>query len=321
MAARNRIITVFGGSGFLGRHLVRRLARLENVVVRVPCRHPRRAAFLKPAGDVGRVVPMAVDIFSDQQVAAAVAGADVVINLIGILYESGRWSFEAVHAEAAGRIARAARAAGAGRLIHVSAIGANKNSVSAYARSKAIGELEVFLAFPEATILRPSIVFGPEDGFFNRFAAMARVSPFLPLIGGGQTRFQPVYVGDVAEAAMVALGDPATCGRTYELGGPLVYSFRQLMARLLLEIQRPCKLLTIPWWLVRIQAWFLERLPNPMLTRDQVELLRSDNVVGEECRGFAELGIVPSSLDVVLPTYLKRFRPGGCYNPHQHQHG
>jgi len=318
MTGRNRIITVFGGSGFIGRHVVRRLARQENVLVRVACRHPRRAAFLRTAGDVGQVMPVAVDIFSDQQVAAAVEGADVVINLIGILYESGRWTFQAVQADAAGRVARAARAAGVGRLIQVSAIGADKNSASAYARSKALGELEVFLAYPEATILRPSIVFGPEDGFFNRFAAMARLSPFLPLIGGGLTRFQPVYVGDVADAVMAALADPETKGRTYELGGPTVYSFKQLMVRLLVEIRRPRKLLPIPWWLARIQAWFFERLPNPMLTRDQVVLLRSDNVVGSESRGLTDLGIVPTSIDVVLPTYLKRFRPGGRYNPNQH---
>ena len=318
MAGRNRIITVFGGSGFLGRHLVRRLAKLENVAVRVACRHPRDAAFLRTAGDVGQVMPVGVDIFSDEQVAAAVAGADIVINLIGILYESGRWTFQAVQAEAAGRIARAAKAAGASRFLHVSAIGADKNSNSAYARTKALGELEVFLAFPEATILRPSIVFGPEDGIFNRFASMARLSPFLPLIGGGQTRFQPVYVGDVADAAMAALRDPATEGRTYELGGPAVYSFRQLMVRLLVEIRRPRKLLVIPWWLARLQAWFFERLPKPMLTRDQVELLRSDNIVGPESRGLKDLGITPTSIELVLPTYLKRFRPGGRYNRSQH---
>ncbi len=318
MAGGNRIITVFGGSGFLGRHLVRRLVRLENVLVRVACRHPRRAGFLKTAGDVGQVMPVGVDIFSDEQVAAAVEGAGIVINLIGILYESGRWSFQAVQADAAGRIARAARAAGAERLIQVSAIGADKNSASAYARSKALGELEAFLAFPEVTILRPSIVFGPEDGFFNRFAAMARLSPFLPLIGGGHTRFQPVYVGDVADAVMAALRDPETRGRTYELGGPTVYSFRQLMERLLLEIRRSRTLLPIPWWLARMQAWFFERLPDPMLTRDQVELLRRDNVVGPDSRGFKELGIAPTSIEVVLPSYLKRFRPGGGYNSNRH---
>ena len=209
----------------------------------------------------------------------------------------------------------AAKAAGAGRLIHVSAIGADKNSASAYARTKALGELEVFMAYPEATILRPSIVFGPEDAFFNRFAAMARLSPVLPLIGGGHTRFQPVYVGDVADAVMAALHNPETQVRTYELGGPKVYSFKELMVRLLLEIRRPRKLLPIPWWLAGMQAWLFECLPNPMLTRDQVVLLRSDNVVGEERLGLGELGISPTAIDVVLPTYLKRFRPGGRYNP------
>ncbi len=311
MVGRNRLITVFGGSGFIGRHLVRRLARLDDATICVVSRHPRSAAFLKTAGGVGQVIPVGVDIFSDEQVAAVVAGADIVINLVGILYEQGRWTFQAVHADAAGRIARAAKAAGARRLIQVSAIGADQGSASAYARSKANGEAAVLAAFPEATILRPSIVFGPEDGFFNRFASMARVSPFLPLIGGGHSRFQPVYVGDVADAVMAVLGDPVSRGRTYELGGPKAYSFRDLMVRLLEVIQRPRWLLTIPWALARLQAWFFERLPTPMLTRDQVELLKRDNVVGGGCPGFAELGIVPTALEVILPTYLSRYRPGG----------
>ncbi|MEI6557108.1 MAG: complex I NDUFA9 subunit family protein [Rhodospirillaceae bacterium] len=317
MAGRNKIITVFGGSGFLGRHLVRRLVRLDGAVVRIACRHPGRAGFLKPAGEVGQVVPIAVDITSDEQVAAAVAGADSVINLIGILFESGRWSFTAVQAEAAGRIARAAKAAGAARLIQLSAIGADPASRSAYARSKALGEQAVLAAFPEATILRPSIVFGPEDGFFNRFASMAVISPFLPLIGGGGTRFQPVYVGDVADAAMAALADASTCGRTFELGGPNIYSFKELMVRVLQEIRRPRMLLTIPWWLAGIQAWVFERLPKPMLTRDQVELLKSDNVVAAGCPGLRDLGIVPTSIEAVLPGYLRRFRPGGHYSASQ----
>ncbi len=317
MVGRNRIVTVFGGSGFLGRHLVCRLAKLENVTIRVACRNPRRVGFLKTAGAVGQIWPLAIDILKDEQVALAVSGADVVINLVGILHQRGRYTFEAVQGQTPARIARAARAAGVERLIHVSAIGADPGSGSAYARSKAAGEVGVFQVFPEATVLRPSLVFGPEDDFFNRFASMARLSPFLPLIGGGQTRFQPVYVGDVAEAVVAALADPASLGRTYELGGPAVYSFRQLMERVLEEINRRRALVTIPWWLARLQAWFLERLPNPMLTRDQIELLRSDNVVAPGSLGFAELGITPTSLDVVLPTYLKRFRPGGGYSASQ----
>jgi len=315
MTDGNRIITVFGGSGFIGRHLVNRLARLDATTIRVACRHPDQAAFLLPAGEIGQIIPIATDIFSDESVAMAVAGADTVINLIGILYERGRWSFEAVQAEAPGRIARAARAAGVRRMVQVSAIGADANSPAAYARTKAEGERRVLEAFPEATILRPSIVFGAEDGFFNRFAAMALVSPLLPLIGGGRTRFQPVHVGDVAEAVMAALRDPQTRGRVYELGGPGVYSFRQLMELLLTQIHRRRALLPIPWWLARIQAAVFECLPRPMLTRDQVELLKTDNVVSATARGFPELGIEPTGLEAVLPSYLARFRPGNRRRP------
>ena len=318
MAGRNRIITVFGGSGFLGRHLVRRLVKLDGSIIRIACRHPGQAAFLRPAGEIGQIVPIAVDIFDDRSVAMAVEGADEVINLIGILYESGRWTFQAVQADAAGRIARAAKAAGARRLIHVSAIGADRNSASAYARTKAIGELEAATAFPEATILRPSIVFGPEDGFFNMFAAMARVSPVLPLIGGGFTRFQPVYVADVADAIMAALADPETEGRIYELGGPQVYSFRRLMEMTLAETRRRPRLVSLPWWLATLQATILERLPKPPLTRDQVELLKKDNLVGGESLGLKDLGVTPTALEVILPSYLARFRPGGRFARSKH---
>ena len=313
MGNRNRIITVFGGSGFIGRHLIKRLTKLEGTTIRVACRHPNRTAYLRPSGDIGQIVPMATDIFDNASVARAVAGADAVINLIGILYEKGRWTFQGVHAEAPGQIARAAVAAGASRLIHVSAIGADRNSASGYARSKAIGELEVFGACPDATILRPSIIFGPEDDFFNRFGSMARLSPVLPLIGGGHTRFQPVYVGDVAEAIMVALADPKTKHRTYELGGPQVYSFRRLLEIMMVEIRRQRRLVSIPWWLASLEATFLEKLPNPPLTRDQVEMLKKDNVVGGESLNFKDLGLSPTSLEMILPSYLDRFRPGGRF--------
>ncbi|MEI8393269.1 MAG: complex I NDUFA9 subunit family protein [Rhodospirillaceae bacterium] len=318
MIGRNRVITVFGGSGFIGRHLVRRLAKLEQTTVLVACRNPGRAAFLKPAGDIGQIIPMGVDISSDDSVARVVSGADVVINLIGILYESGRWTFQAAHTEAAERIARAAKAAGAERLVQISAIGADRNSASAYARTKALGELAVRQAFPEATVVRPSIVFGPEDNFFNRFATMARILPFLPLIGGGHTRFQPVYVGDVADAIMAILRDGATAGRDYELGGPAVYSFRQLMSLVMAEIRRTRTLVSIPWRLAYLQATILEKLPCPLLTRDQLELLKKDNLVDPEAPGLRDLGITPTAVEVVIPTYLHRFRPGGDYSRSAH---
>jgi NADH dehydrogenase len=321
MGKQNRIITVFGGSGFVGRHVVARLARLDGVSIRVACRHPRDAAFVTTMGEIGRVVPMAVNVLDDQSVATVLAGSDEVVNLIGVLYESGRWTFPAVHGEAAGRIARLAKQAGVRRLVHLSALGADRHSASAYAQSKAIGEHKVLEAFPEATILRPSIIFGPEDSFFNRFGSMALKSPFLPLIGGGVTRFQPVYVGDVAAAIVAILdgagatGEPPTTGRIYELGGPKVYSFRELLELLLVQIKRCRLLLNVSWSAAKFQAAFLEKLPNPMLTRDQVELLKTDNVVSEGALGLDALGITPTPLEVVLPGYLARFQYGGGYGP------
>ena len=308
----HRRVTVIGGSGFLGRYIVKRLAA-EGPVVRVAVRNPDAALFLKPFGPVGRIVPFGTDIRDDALVSAAVAGVDAVVNLPGILHESGRQTFQAIHVDGARRVARCAREAGVSRLVHVSAIGADPASPSAYARTKAAGEAAVLEEFPGATILRPSILIGPEDRFFNRFAAMARHSPVLPLIGGGRTRFQPVYVGDVADAVMAVLRDPATAGRTYELGGPVSYSFRQLMEIMLREIDRRRLLLPLPFGLAMLQAWFLEKLPNPMLTRDQVEMLKRDNCVAEGAAGFADLGIAPKNIEIVLPTYLARFRRGGSF--------
>lgn len=304
------IITVFGGSGFLGRHIVQRLAQ-AGALVRIACRHPGEARHLQPAGAVGQIFPMAIDIRDDASVAVAVQGADAVINLVGILYETPRWSFQAVHADAAGRIARAAAAAGATRLIQVSAIGADERSPAAYARTKAAGERAVREAFPAATILRPSIVFGPEDNFFNQFASMARIAPALPLIGGGETRFQPVYVEDVAAAVLAVLEDSATAGQTYELGGPQAYSFRTLLEYILEQTGRRRCLVTLPWKLATLQAALFEWLPKPPLTRDQVEMLKRDNVVQAGMPGLKELGITPTALEAVVPAYLARFRSGG----------
>jgi NADH dehydrogenase len=304
------VVTVFGGAGFLGRYVVRALAR-GGARVRVACRRPDDALRCKPMGDVGQIAPVAANIRDDASVAAAVAGSDAVINLVGILYEGGRQTFEAVHHEGAARIARAARAAGAARLVQVSAIGAALQARSDYARTKAAGERAALAEFPEATIIRPSILFGPEDDFFNRFAAMARVSPALPLIGGGHTRFQPVYVCDVAAAIVAALDDAASAGGTYELGGPGAYSFRALMELMLAEIGRKRFLVPVPFQAAGALAFFLEILPRPPLTRDQVRSLRSDNVASPGAAGFGQFGISPTALEVILPTYLSRYRRGG----------
>lgn len=307
-----RVVTVFGGSGFIGRHLVRRLAR-RGWRVRIATRNPNDALFLKPAGTVGQIVPVFANVRDDSSVAAAVEGSDFVINLVGILYESGRQTFKAVHQEAAGRIARAAAQAGASRMIQLSAIGAAPKARSRYAQTKAAGERAVQEAFPDATIVRPSIVFGPEDGFFNLFAAMARLSPFLPLIGGGRTRFQPVYVGDVADAMMACLDRDDSKGKTYELGGPTVYSFRQLMELLLKTIGRERALVSVPWFIAGLQALFLGMLPKPLMTRDQVKLLKSDNVVPEGALTLGDLGIEPTAAEIVVPTYLQRYCVGGRF--------
>ena len=310
----DRVVTVFGGSGFIGRYVVQRLAR-TGVRVNVAVRHVERAKFLKTMGNVGQITPVACDITAAASVARAVQGADAVVNLVGILYPSGHGhGFDAVHHQAAGAIAEAAKAAGARALVQISAIGADAESDSAYARSKAAGEAAVRAAFPEATILRPSIVFGPEDSFFNRFAAMARLSPALPLIGGGHTLFQPVYVGDVADAVLRALSDPGTQGKTYELGGPKTYSFKALMELMLATIGRRRLLVPVPFGIAEIQGAVLQLLPVPPLTRDQVALLKRDNVVAEGALTLADLGIEPTTLEVILPAYMERFRRDGHYS-------
>ena len=301
-----RSVTVFGGSGFIGRHLVLKLAR-DGWRIRVAVRDPERAAFLKPMGDVGQIALVKADVRDAARVALALDGMDAAVNLVAILYEGGGRTFEAIHVAGAANVARAAKAAGCERLVHVSAIGADKASPSRYAQTKAAGEEAVAAAFPGATILRPSLVFGPEDQFFNRFAAMARMSPALPVIAGA-TRFQPVHVDDVAEAARRTLADPATAGRTYELGGPRVYTFRELMAYVLSATGRRRLLVPVPGVLAMIQASLLELLPVPPLTRDQVLLLGRDNVVGQGAAGLGDLGIRPTAVEAVVPAYLARFR-------------
>ena len=307
------LITVFGGAGFIGRHLIRRLAK-QGWIIRVATRQPSAATFLKPLGDVGQITPIRVPLDDPAALQAALGGARAVVNLVGILYEKGDRNFDAVHVRGAQAVAAAAAQAGAERLIHISAIGADPRSESDYARSKGAGEAAVKAAFAKATILRPSVVFGPEDDFFNRFAAMACLSPVLPLIGGGATKFQPVYVGDVAEAIVACLGKPASGGKTYELGGPQSYSFKDLMEIVMAQIGRRRLLVPLPFALADIQAAFLEKLPVPPLTRDQVRMLRRDNVVAKGALGLADLGIVPAAVESVVPTYMDRYRKGGRFN-------
>ncbi len=308
MATRS-VATVFGGSGFIGRYVVKRLAA-AGYVVRVAVRDPEAALFLKTMGAVGQVVPLAASVTHPAAVARAVEGAELVVNLVGILAEPKPGDFQRVQADGARHVAEAAAAAGVKRLVHVSAIGADPASPSLYARSKGQGEQGVRAAFPAATILRPSIVFGPEDQFFNRFAALAAISPVMPVIAGA-TRFQPVYVGDVADAVMAALTRPEAAGRVYELGGPEVLTFRQVLTWILAQTRRNRWLVNVPMGLAALQAAVLERLPGKLLTRDQLVLLGRDNVVGQGVLSLAELGIRPTPVDMVVPQYLARFRPGG----------
>jgi len=311
-AMQGKLVTVFGASGFVGRSVVRELAAL-GARVNAVSRDVERAKFLRPMGTVGQVTPMRADVTDPAAVARAVAGADAVVNLVGILHASGRNTFEAVQATAPGVIAKAAAEAGVRAFVQVSAIGADADSRSAYARSKAEGEAAVRAAFPAATVLRPSIVFGADDAFFNRFAGMAMLSPALPLIGGGHTKFQPVFVDDVAAAVMAALQRGEAAGQTYELGGPTVYSFRRLLEMMLAEIHRRRCLVSLPFWLASLQAMVMELLPVPPLTRDQVELLKRDNVVAPGAKTLADLGVEATPVEIVLPTYLDKYRVGGRY--------
>ncbi len=309
------LVTIFGGSGFLGRHVVRALAR-RRYRIRVAVRRPDLAGHLQPLGSVGQIHAVQANVRDARSIEAAARDSDIIINLTGILFERGRQRFETVHHVGAEGIALAAAACGA-RMIHVSALGADENSPSLYARTKALGEKAVLAATPEATLFRPSVVFGPEDDFFNRFAAMARMSPVLPLIGGGGTRFQPVFVGDVAEAIAAAAEKKTRAGATYELGGPEVLTFRQLMEFVLKTIDRKRLLVPLPFELAKLNAKILQFLPKPPLTPDQVELLKVDNVVSEAAksqgRTFADLGIEPTSIAVVVPAYLWRFRKSGQF--------
>jgi uncharacterized protein YbjT (DUF2867 family) len=310
-----KLVTVFGGSGFVGRHVVRALAR-RGYRVRAAVRRPDLTGFLQPLGNVGQIQAVQANLRVRWSVDRAVEGADHVVNLVGILHSSGRQTFDAVQSFGARAVAEAARAVGAG-LTHVSAIGADLNSEAAYGRTKAEGEQAVRETVPDAVILRPSIVFGPEDAFFNRFANMARFSPVLPLIGGGETKFQPVFVGDVAEAVARSADGAVEAGRIYELGGPRVASFRECMEEMLAIIDRKRLLVTVPWPIAYLQASVLELLPNPLLTSDQVAMLKTDNIVSataiQDGRTLQGLGIQPRSTAAILPEYLWRYRPTGQF--------
>ena len=309
------LVTVFGGSGFLGRHVVRALAR-RGYRIRVAVRNPNLAGHLQPLGNVGQIQAISANLRVRWSVDRAVQGADHVVNLVGILAEGGRQRFDAVQDAGARAIAEAARAQGA-TLTHVSAIGADENSSADYARTKALGERAVMETVSDAVIFRPSIMFGPEDGFFNRFAAMARYSPALPLLGGGETKLQAVYVADVAEAIARAVDGDVQRGRIYELGGPEVRSFRTWMEEMLAVVGRKRLLVSVPWSIAGLMGSVLGLLPNPQLTRDQVEMLKTDNVVSataeSEGRTLAGIGIAAQAADAILPSYLWRYRQAGQF--------
>jgi len=307
MAQKQEVVTVVGGTGFLGRYVVRELAK-AGYTVRVIARNPDQGLHLKTAGHVGQVVLQKGDITRPETLAGKFAGSCAVINLVGALYERGRQNFAALHAQGAERLAKEAAKVGAERFVHVSAIGVNKSQNAKYARTKANGEKAVMAAFPNATILRPSIIFGAEDNFYNQFAQMASVAPALPLIGGGKTRFQPVFVADVARAVVATLRNSKTRGEVYELGGPRVYSFREILEYVLSQTQRKRYLANLPFGAAMLVGAVGEWMPTPLLTRDQVQMLKYDNLVDRDAKTLADLGITPTPVEMVVPAYLARYR-------------
>ncbi|MGE0667760.1 MAG: complex I NDUFA9 subunit family protein [Sphingomonadales bacterium] len=312
------LVTVIGGSGFIGRYVVRLLASRKHRI-RVAVRHPNEAMFLKPMGDVGQIQLLPTNIRNSASVARAVDGADAVVNLVGILQPSGHQDFQSVHVDGAEAVAKAAAAAGVRRLVHLSAIGADRRSESHYARSKAEGEAAVRAAFPAATVIRPSIVFGAEDDFFNRFAGMACLPLMpLPLIGGGKTRFQPVHVGDVAEVVARAATQDALAAQTYEIGGPKIYSFREILELVLAETQRDKAMVPMPFFAAKLMAALAQAVCalspfDAPLTMDQVELLKHDNVVAQGALTLRDLGIAPTPAEAVVGSYLERYRKQGQF--------
>ena len=311
------LVTIYGGSGFLGRHLVRAIAR-TGARMRVAVRRPELAGHLQPLGGVGQIVPVQANVRYPDSLVAAAEDADAVVNLVGILFSAGKQTFKSVQDEGAGNVAKVAKAAGAKAFVHVSAIGADAESPSIYARTKAAGEAAVKDVLPDARIVRPSVVFGPEDEFFNRFAALARISPVLPLIGGGHTKFQPVFVGDVAQTIVAAIEGRADAKAPYELGGPEILTMREVMERVLTYTMRSRPLVPLPFWLAKLQGFFLQWLPKPPLTVDQVRLLETDNVVSEAAvktkHTLQGLGIEPVAIASVVQDYLEQFRPRGQFS-------
>ncbi|MEM9276939.1 MAG: complex I NDUFA9 subunit family protein [Pseudomonadota bacterium] len=315
LSSTPKLVTIFGGSGFVGRHTVRALSN-RGYQVRVAVRRPDLAGHLKPLGNVGQIQLVQANLRYRKSVEAAVRGSDVVVNLVGILQESGRQKFDAVQTLGARAVAEATREVGA-RLVHMSAIGANPDSLSGYGESKGEGEQAVHSVIKDAIIVRPSIVFGPEDDFFNRFGAMARIAPALPLIGGGETKFQPVYVGDVAEAIARAVDGDLTAGKIYELGGPQVASFRECLELLLEETGRKRMLVNLPWFAAGMIGKLVGWLPGAPITADQVEMLKTDNVVSEKAMKdkltLEGMDIEPTPMSAILPTYLVQYRPHGQF--------
>jgi len=316
------LVTVFGGSGFVGSQIVRALAR-KGLRVRVAVRNPGRGYRLRMLGDVGQIEVVQANLRNPASVGRALDGAEAVVNCVAVLHEVGRQKFQTLHVMGAQTIAEAAAARGITNLVHISAIGADLESPAKYARTKAEGEAVVRQRIPSAVIIRPSIVFGQDDHFFNSFAAMAQMAPALPLIGGGHTRFQPVYVGDVAQAVAVAITDPTCAGKTYELGGPSAHSFRALLELMLAETHRKRTLVSIPFPIAKLLAvagdvvcaarGMVGLIPLPPITTDQVEMLHADNVVAPGALGLRDLGIAPTAMEPILPTYLYRYRRGGQY--------
>ena len=306
-----RQITVFGGSGFLGRYVVRALAK-KGWRIKVATRHPNKAFFLRPMGQVGQIGFVKCDVADADQIAQALAGSQAAVNLAGIMFQRGQ-TFQDVHVDGPETIAKEAARQGLRAFVHVSAIGANAESDARYAATKGEGEKRVREAFPHTIIMRPSLLFGTEDQFFNRFAEMARFLPALPLIGGGRTKFQPVFVADAAAAIVAALDDPHAQGKTYELGGPTIYSFKQLMEIMLGVIERKRIFVPLPFGIAFLKSIFLQLMPKPLLTPDQVRMLKHDNVVSPTAHHLKQLGITPTTVEAEIPNYLWRYRAKGEY--------